>query len=107
MDKYHIEFTSQAEEHLENIINYIKNDLKSPIAARNTLKKLKEGIEKLDIFPERNPLLIENKYGKEGIRRILTNNFYIYYWINLEDKCVQIIAVIYTKREQLTALGKR
>ncbi|MBU0279379.1 MULTISPECIES: type II toxin-antitoxin system RelE/ParE family toxin [unclassified Gemella] len=106
MEKYQIEITSQAVEHLENIITYIKNDLNSPLAARKTLKKLKEGIEKLDIFPERNPKLSEEKYAKEGIRKILIENFYVYYWIDLENKSVQIIAIIYAKRDQLSALLK-
>lgn len=106
MDKFHIKFTPQAAEHLKNIINYIMNDLKSPGAARNTLRKLKEGIEKLDIFPERYPLINEQNYADEGIRKILVNNFYVYYWIDTKNLSVNIIAIIYAKRDQLSVLGK-
>ena len=36
--------------------------------------------------------------------KVIVNNFLIYYWMDAENLKVQVIAVIYNRRDQLCAL---
>ena len=38
------------------------------------------------------------------MRKIIVKNFLIYYWVDEENFKVQVIAVIYNRRDQLRAL---
>lgn len=60
----------------------------------------------MESLPFRNPLVDEEKWRKQGIRRIVVKNFIMYYWIDGEKSIVYITAVVYEKRNQLKNLEK-
>lgn len=41
---------------------------------------------------------------KKGVRRFPVKNFLVYYWIDEDNKLVNVIAVIYARRDQLKQL---
>lgn len=101
---YDVKITKQAKEQMAQIVDYISNELFAPKAAINLLDKLESSIMALSNFPERYQLIDEEPWRSEGIRKIVVNNFLVYYWINIPDKKVQVTAVIYEKRDQLKQL---
>ena len=101
---YKIRITKQAREQIAEIVDYISYELFAPEAAKNLLEKMEKGIMTLAEFPERYQLIDEEPWRTEGIRKIVVSNFLIYYWINELEMIVQIIAVIYSRREQLEQL---
>ena len=103
-DVYEVKVTSQAQEQMSEIIEYISHELVAPDAANNLLDKMENSIMSLAKFPERNQVIEEEPWRTEGIRKIVVNNFLIYYWINCAEKKVQVTAVIYSKRNQLEQL---
>ena len=87
------------------IIDYISFELFAPDAANKLLYKLENRIMSLSEFPERHQLIEEEFWRDKGIRKIVVNNYFVYYWINTLDKIVHVIAVIYAKRDQLDQLA--
>lgn len=102
--EYRVHITRIAYGHMTAIKNYIANELMVPNAAKQLLLSMRESISKLDSMPERYKLLDEEPWRSKGIRRIIVENYYIYYVINENIKEVQVIAVIYAGRNQKAIL---
>lgn len=101
---YEVKVTRQAQEQLAEIIDYVTDELCAPEAADNLLVKMEKRIMSLSEFPERYQLIDEEPWRTEGIRKIVVNNFLIYYWIDVSNKKVQVTAIIYAKRNQVEQL---
>ena len=100
MGEYRIRITRQAADHLREIRTYIERELLSPIAAKNTIAAIKAEMLSLSDMPFRIRLTPEEPWKSQGIRRTKVKNYYIYFWIDEEQKKVQIIGVIYVRRDQ-------
>lgn len=103
-NKYEIKVTRQALEQMREIAHYISYDLMAPEAAENLLDDLKASILKLSVLPKKYPLIEEEPWRSEGVRKIVVKNFLVYYWIDEEYNKVQVTAVIYSKRDQIKQL---
>ena len=103
-NKYEIKVTRQALEQMREIAHYISYDLMAPEAADNLLDDLKASILKLSVLPRKYPLIEEEPWRSEGVRKIVVKNFLVYYWIDEEYNKVQVTAVIYSKRDQIKQL---
>ena len=104
MDKYSIRITAQAREHLRSIRDYIAIDLSEPGIAKSILKLLRKRMATLSFMPHRVKLIDEQPWRDIGFRKIRVKNYYVYFWINDAAKQVNIIAVIYVKRDQAPLL---
>lgn len=104
MDKYKIRITDQAKQHLMLIRRYIAEELKEPRIAGNLLRLLKTEILSLQTMPYRVKRIDEQPWHDLGFRKILVKNYYIYFWIEEENKEIYIIAVIYMRRDQASQL---
>ncbi len=100
MDEYKIKITRQAKEHLELIREYIATGLKEPAIAKRTLELLKTEMMSLQTMPYRVKAIDEEPWGKLGFRKIRVKNYYVYFWVDENRKEVQILAVIYVRRDQ-------
>lgn len=105
VDIYEVRITEQAQNQMKEIVDYISYELFAPEAADRLLDKMEKCIINLSEYPERHQLLEEEPWRTEGVRKIVVNNFLVYYWINSSEKRVQVIAVIYSKRDQLEQLS--
>ena len=106
MERYEVRITEYALEAMREIAHYIAYDLLAPQAAVNTLNAIHSEIERLDMMPERIPLTEEEPWRSEGIHKMPVNNFLVYFWINEKKRTVEIINVVYAKREQKNSLEK-
>ena len=100
MDEYRVRITSQARDHLREIRRYIEYELLAPIAAKNTIAAIKAEMKSLTHMPARIHLTPEQPWHDQGVRRDRVKNYYIYFWIDEENKKIQIIGVIYVRRDQ-------
>ena len=105
MNEYGVRVTRLALGQMKKIVHYISNDLMAPDAADNLLDKLKAEITKLSSFPKKQALIDEEPWRTEGVRKIVVNNFLIYYWVDDENNRVQVTAVIYSRRDQIRQLS--
>ena len=104
MDEYKVKITPQAKEHMLEIFSYIGTTLKVPVAAERLLDELQRSILSLNIMPKRVPLVEDEPWRGYGIHKMPVKNFFVYFWVNDKQKEVHIIAVIYSRRDQLEQL---
>ena len=102
--EYYVKITKQAKAQLREIRDYIAKELLAPDAAKNMLKLLASEMASLSKMPKRARLIDEEPWRSEGVRVKAVRNYLIYFWIDEENMAVQIIAVIYAKRDQISAL---
>lgn len=95
---YSFKFTEKAEEDLNNILQYISNDLCNPTAAGVLAKKIFECIDNIRFFPE-SGLNVENEFlTDKTLRRVFVESYSIYYKSDDVNKIIYIIRLIYSKR---------
>ena len=104
MDEYKIKVTRQAKEHLALIREYIATELKEPIIAKRILELLKSEMMSLQTMPYRVKCIDEQPWGELGFRKIRVKNYYVYFCVDESRKEVQILAVIYVRRDQAKQL---
>ena len=77
-----------------------------PDTARDYLREIMRAIAALAELPERYKLVDEEPWHSRGVRKIIANNFFVYYRIDDAAKRVYIMNVIYRRRDQLRAMSR-
>lgn len=96
---YSFKFTDKAEEDLNGILQYISDDLSNPTAASVLAQKIFECIDNVKTFPE-SGLLVDNEFlTDKTIRRVLVDNYSIYYKADDNKKLIYIVRLVYSKRD--------
>lgn len=96
--KYSYNFTEKAEQDFDEILRYISFDLANPIAAQNLGRKIFEKIDMVRFFPE-SCAIVENEFlSDKTVRKLLVDNYIIYYKANHDKKIITIIRIVYGKR---------
>ncbi|MDY5148060.1 type II toxin-antitoxin system RelE/ParE family toxin [Actinotignum sanguinis] len=106
MDNYSILITRQAAEHLSLIGQYIAIELKQPGAAKRMHELLRSTMLSLGVMPYRFGCVDEQPWRGLEFRMVRAKNYYIYFRIDEPRKEVQIVAVIYARRDQAKQLEK-
>lgn len=101
---YKVKISPFAISQLEETVKYISEVLLSPETAIKWLNVLEKEIASLSLMPNRYPLTEDEPWKTNGIRKMLVKGFVVYYWINEEKNVVTVTAVIYGKRDQISAL---
>ena len=91
---------------MHDTVRYISKELLSPQTAYHWIEEIEEAVSSLSQFPNRILLTDEEPWHSHGIRKMPVHNFLIYFWMDEEHLKVQIIAVVYGKRDQLRALSQ-
>lgn len=106
MEHYNVIITPDAAVDLSQLKSYIAYTLQAPETALKYIRGLRQEIEKLESFPSAIAPVSDEPWHSRGIRRIIHKNFYIYYRIDENAKCVYVLNVIYARRNQLKALSE-
>lgn len=102
--EYEVKITNQATAQIYEIISYISHVLLEPETAKRWSSLLQEKISELNTMPSRFPLILDEPWRTKGIRKMVIKNFIVYFFIKESDSTVWITAVLYGKRDQLSAL---
>lgn len=102
--RYEVKLTAQAIGQIEETVQYLSKILLEPEIARKWADILQCEIGRPDFMPSRDPLTEEEPYRTKGIRKMPVKNFLVYYLIDEEKVTVWVTAVIYGRRDQITAL---
>ena len=94
MKKYKIEITPLAYQELEDIYNYIANNLQAPQTAIEQYSRISKAIFDLDTFPERYTLVNFEPERSMGIHRMVVDNYSVFYII-ISD-IVKVTNVLYS-----------
>lgn len=103
---YQIKLSPLAVKDLEDINSYISKVLKNSIAAKTTITKIITAYESLSDFSDVgipvNKFLPKDFSIKTDYKFILANNYSIFY--KIENTCVYIIRILYSKRDFIKIL---
>lgn len=94
MKRYAVEITEEALADMEQIYNHIAYVLLSPENALGQYNRIADEILKLDVFPERFRIMDSEPEHSKGIRRMLVDNYSVFYVIK-EDSVI-VTDVLYS-----------
>ena len=95
-----VKITTLAQEQLKEMISYINYTLQARGTAMKMLDTLEKEIASLAQFPNCVPLTEEEPWHSQGIHKLPVKNYLIYFWVDEEAKEVQVIGIIYGRRDQ-------
>lgn len=100
VEEYTVKLTTQAQEQLRDIVNYIRFTLQAPSIAIKMLDTLESAISSLDRLPHRIPLTEEEPWHRQGVHKLVVKNYLVYFWVDETARKVQVIGVTYGRRDQ-------
>ena len=99
MDAYSISYTDEALQDLRDIYGYISVELKSPRVAAAQVKRIRDEVRSLDIFPKRYKAVDWEPCSALEMRQMPVDNFVVFYIVSDDSKAVQIVRIFYGKRD--------
>lgn len=103
---YDIQFSSQAENDLRNIYEYISFSLKSGQSAIGQLNRLEKAINSLNQMPDRYRAYSKEPWHSRGLRVMPVDNYIIFYIPNHYAKVVYIVRILYGGRDIDTQISR-
>jgi len=100
MNKLHI--SPEAEKDLLEIQEYITEELESPQAANNILKKILKRIRSLEKFSKIGAPLSSIIDFDTDYRYLICENYIAFYYINNQD--IYVVRVLYGRRDYIKTL---
>ena len=95
---YKLEYLPIARKDMIEIVRYISEELKNPGAANHLAIKLIDAAKSVLTFPYVAPVCQPIRPLKHEYRKILIQNYLMFYWVDEEKKLVTVARVIYAKR---------
>ena len=93
MNKYIVKVSRTAEQDLENIIVYLRNNLAGDIIADQYKILFKQRLKDLENVAESMPILDENLTGHKNIRKINVKNYIIFYIVDKENSRAIVLRI--------------
>ena len=90
---YQVEFTPMAREAIYKITDYIKTNLKNEDASNRLMLFMRKAAENIGTFPYAHTAFKTIKSTKYELRRIIVQNYAMFYIVDEENKVVTITAV--------------
>lgn len=104
MKKYSVFMTHTATEDLKSVASYSANKLREPSIAKKLVGNIKETVMSLEQMPTRHSLLSDANLAVQGIRKIMVDNYIVFYIVYEKDNVVTIVRILYSRREWFNLL---
>ena len=104
MNKYSINLTSQFNEELKNIYEYIYYTLSSPQTANKLYFKIKNSILSLESFPDSYPKIIFNNSKEHNFRKLIINKYVIIFKVQNVSNEVFILHIFHGSQNYIDKL---
>lgn len=91
--------TPKAAEDLDNIFQYISERLFATSSATNILVSIERGIMGLKEFPFSCNYVADEYLKSKGYRKLIIDNYIVFYLVEEENKQVIIMRVLYGKQK--------
>lgn len=98
MDKYSVEITEPAEYDLLEIKRYISEELYEPKIAERIISNIADAIFKLEDMPFRYALVSDERLALCGMRKLIIDNYIVFYIVDERIRTVTIVRVLYVRR---------
>ena len=90
--------TKNATNDLIEITKYISNELLAPYTAKKLLKNIRVAVTNLAQMPTRHALVNDKKLALQGIRKLLVDNYIVFYIVSEESNTVKVVRILYSRR---------
>ncbi|MDR3543865.1 MAG: type II toxin-antitoxin system RelE/ParE family toxin [Desulfosporosinus sp.] len=104
MKKHSILMTHTATEDLKSIASYVANELQEPSIAKKLVGNIKEVIMSLEQMPTRYSLLRDANLASQGMRKIMVDNYVVFYIVYEKDQIVTIVRILHSRRDWVNLL---
>lgn len=104
MKSYHVLMTQSAADDLKKIADYIANELREPSNAKNLVGKIKQAVISLSEMPVRHSLVADEKLAIQGIRKMMVDNYVVFYVVSEKAATVTVVRILYGKRDWVKLL---
>jgi plasmid stabilization system protein ParE len=99
MQKYSVEVSDTAQSDIKGIVSYINLELNNPLSAKKMAAKFRESILSLEEMPKRFNLVKDEMLSRNGIRKMVIDNYLAFYIVDENKEMVSIIRVLYSRRD--------
>ena len=99
MGEYKVEISDLAKQDIRDTVLYIKYALQEPATADRTIKAILDAIFTLEDMPLRIGLVNDERLAEKQIRGLYVKNYTVFFQVSEALKTVQIIRVLYSRRE--------
>ena len=96
---YKLEYLPVARKDMLEIVRYISRELQNPDAADRLAVELVDAAQSVLTFPYATPAYQPIRPLKHEYRKILVQNYLMFYWVDEEKKLVTVARVVYAKRD--------
>lgn len=98
MEQYDVIVYDSAQDDIRDAVGYVSRALLEPDTARDLLLRFQKEILSLANMPERFPPVSDPYLASLGFRVTSVGNYLIFYTVQREDRKVDVVRVIYGKR---------
>jgi len=98
-NKYLVKIVPKAEEDLNDIFYYIALELNNKSAAEKLINKFSSKILRLQEFPFSCSLVEDFLLKNKGYRKMIIDNYILFYIVNKEDQQVVVMRVLYGRKK--------
>lgn len=98
-EQYKVKFTAIAEDDLDDIFQYIAIQLSASDAAISLMDEIEGQIERLCEFPYTGSALLDEVPASRGYRKLVVNNYIIFYIVVEDERQVVIMRILYGGRQ--------
>lgn len=98
-EKYRIAYSPEAYRDLADVYSYIAFTLKEKRVASNHVRRIRQEVSSLRLFPERYSAVDWEPWSSMGMRKMSVGQYVVYYQVDLVDKIVTVIRIFYGGRD--------
>lgn len=102
---YKYRIIREAKQDIEDIVNHISTVLCNPEAAVDFLNEFDRKLEIVCETPKIGTVITNELFIRDNIRRIILKNYYVYYFIDGQNKIINVMRVVYNRRDQFIILS--
>ena len=101
---YAVSYLPAAVDDLKETVSYIAHTLGNPSAADRLSEEIVRQIDTLADFPYSAPAYTPISPLEHEDRKLLVKNYFVFYWVDENEKTVTVARVIYARRNISTIL---
>jgi len=104
MGEYSVDISDSAKQDIRATAAYITHELLEPAIAESITEAILGAISTLEEMPNRIGLVNDERLAEQRIRRMQIKNYSVFFRINEAYKAVEIVRVIYSRRDWASLL---
>ena len=102
---YKLKFSEYIFNDVESSVEYIKNNLKNPVASQRLKNEVKTAYKKIKLNPLIYPAVPIEHLGKKGFKFCMIKNYMLFFKVKKDENIVNIERFLYGPRDWITILG--